>query len=80
MISGLSIPGGLFRLNSATNGRGAPYTLYTLGFIDSFGWLSGNHSLKFGGEIRLVRLYTDRLGGTTYTYSNLSSFLTNTAA
>ena len=34
--------------------------------------------MKFGGEIRLIRLYTDRLGGTTYTYSNLTSFLTNT--
>ena len=26
----------------------------------------------------MIRLYTDRLGGTTYTYSNLTSFLTNT--
>src|SRR4030095_7982784 len=32
----------------------------------------------FGGELRFIRLYTDRLGGTTYTYSNLNSFLTNT--
>ena len=78
--AGLSIPGGLFRLNSATNGRGAPYTPYTIGMIDSFGWVNGSHSLKFGGEIRLVRIYTDRLGGTTYSYSNLTSFLANTAS
>ncbi|HXI94393.1 MAG TPA: TonB-dependent receptor, partial [Blastocatellia bacterium] len=78
--AGLSIPGGLFRLNSATNGRGAPYTPYTIGLIDSFGWIQGSHSLKFGGEVRLLRLYTDRLGGTTYSYSNLANFLANTAS
>src|SRR5262245_35453212 len=77
--SGISIPSGLFRLNSATNGRGAPYTAYTLAPMDNFSWLLGNHSLKFGGEVRLVRLYTDRLGGTTYSYGNLSSFLQNNA-
>jgi hypothetical protein len=77
--SGISIPGGLFRLNSATNGRGAPYTAYTIAPMDNFSWLLGNHSLKFGGEVRLVRLYTDRLGGTTYSYGNLSSFLQNNA-
>ena len=78
--AGLSIPGGLFRLNSATNGRGAPYTPYTIGLIDNFSWSRGSHSLKFGEEVRFIRLYTDRLGGTTYSYSNLTSFLANTAS
>lgn len=78
--AGLSIPGGLFRLNSATNGRGAPYTPYSIGIIDSFSWIQGTHSFKFGGEVRLLRLYTDRLGGTTYSYSNLNNFLANTAS
>lgn len=78
--AGLSIPGGLFRLNSATNGRGAPYTPYTIGLIDTLGWVRGNHSLKFGGEIRFVRMWTDRRGGTTYSYSNLTNFLANTAS
>src|SRR5262249_8342940 len=78
--AGVSIPRGLFRLNSATNGRGAPYPPYTIGLVDNLSWLRGNHNIKFGGEIRFVRLYTDRLGGTTYSYSNLSNFLTNTAA
>jgi hypothetical protein len=78
--AGLSIPGGLFRLNSATNGRGAPYTPYTIGLIDNFSYLRGNHSVKAGGEVRLIRLYTDRLGGVTYTYANLASFLANNAS
>ena len=75
--SGISIPGGLVRANSATNGRGQPYTPYSLSFIDSFNITSGNHNVKFGGEVRLIRLYTDRLGGTTYTFSNLAAFLSN---
>jgi len=78
--SGISIPGGLVRANSATNGRGQPYTPYSLGFIDSLNWIRGNHNIKFGGEVRLIRLYTDRLGGTTYTFSNLNAFLANTPA
>lgn len=76
--SGISIPGGLVRANSATNGRGQPYTPYSLGFIDNLSWLHGNHAIKIGGEVRLIRLYTDRLGGTTYTFSNLAAFLGNT--
>ncbi|MEQ1604447.1 MAG: carboxypeptidase regulatory-like domain-containing protein [Pyrinomonadaceae bacterium] len=76
--SGVSIPGGLVRANSATNGRGQPYTPYSLGFIDSLSWIRGNHNVKFGGEYRMIRMYTDRLGGTTYTFSNLASFLANT--
>lgn len=76
--SGISIPGGLVRANSATNGRGQPYTPYSLGFIDSLNYIRGNHNFKFGGEVRMIRMYTDRLGGTTYTFSSLANFLTNT--
>lgn len=76
--AGTAVPGGLVRANSATNGRGQPYTPYTLSFVDNLNWTNGNHNFKFGGELRLIRVYTDRLGGTTYTYSNLNSFLTNT--
>jgi hypothetical protein len=76
--AGTAVPGGLVRANSATNGRGQPYTPYSLSFVDSLNWTRGNHNTKFGGELRMIRLYTDRLGGTTYTFSNLNSFLTNT--
>ena len=33
--SGIAIPGGLVRANSATNGRGQPYDPYSLSFVDS---------------------------------------------
>ncbi len=76
--SGLAIPGGLLRQNSATNGRGAPYRPYSLSFIDNLTWTAGAHTVKLGAEYRMIRMETDRLGGTTYTWSNLNDFLANT--
>lgn len=72
-----SSTGGLVRQNSASNGRGAPYDPYSVSFIDTHTQVFGNHSLKVGGEVRLIRMATDRLGGITYTYSNLNAFLAN---
>ncbi len=77
--AGVSTPGGLIRANSAQNGRGQPYTPYSLSFVDNLNWTKGNHSFKFGGEFRRIRLYTDRQGGITYTYSSISNFLINSA-
>jgi hypothetical protein len=75
--SGITVPGGLVRSNSAQNGRAQPYDPYTLSFIDSVSSLRGNHYLKAGGEARLVRMSTDRLGGTTYSFTNVNAFLNN---
>ncbi len=69
--------GGLVRSNSTQNGRGQPYTNYTLSFIDNLSVVKGDHNLKFGFEFRPVRLYTDRLGGTTYTFSNINDLIAN---
>src|SRR3989441_6825271 len=78
--TGIAVAGGLVRLNSQANGRGAPYTPWTLSFIDSLSHISGKHTMKVGGEVRTVRFYTDRNGGTQYTYNNLSDFLANRLA
>jgi hypothetical protein len=75
--AGASRLGGLVRSNSTQNGRGQPYTNYTLSFVDNLSWVKGNHNYKFGGELRPIRIYTDRLGGTTYTYANLNDLLAN---
>ena len=77
--SGIAVPGGLIRGSSAFNGSGFPYTPYSLSFIDNLSWVKGNHTFKFGVEVRTLRLYTDRLGGTTYSFSNLNDFLANKA-
>lgn len=76
--AGIAVPGGLIRSNSAQNGRGQPYTPYSLSFIDNVNWTKGNHGIKFGGEIRRIRMWTDRQGGLTYTWSSINNFLTNT--
>ena len=49
------LPGGLLRQNSAANGRGRPYNPYSLSIIDALTWTRGRHSLKLGGEARLIR-------------------------
>src|SRR5690242_18747240 len=49
--AGTAVPGGLVRANSATNGRGQPYTPYSLSLVDSVNWTNGNHNVKFGGEV-----------------------------
>ncbi|MCC7007490.1 MAG: TonB-dependent receptor [Acidobacteria bacterium] len=78
--SGIAVPGGLVRANSATNGRGQPYDPYTVSIIDALTTARGAHLLKVGGEFRAIRMSTDRLGGTTYTFQNLSAFLNNQAS
>jgi hypothetical protein len=70
--------GGLVRSNSAQNGRAQPYTSYSLTLADSLSWIWNNHTFKLGLEIRPLRMYTDRLGATTYTYSNINALLNNT--
>jgi hypothetical protein len=78
--AGTAIPGGLVRANSATNGRGQPYTTYSLNLVDDISWTQDRHSFKFGGEVRLNRFYTDRQGGTTYVFNNITDFLANRPA
>lgn len=75
--AGASSLGNLIRSNSTQNGRSQPYTTYTMSFIDNLSVTEGSHSMKFGFEFRPVRIYTDRLGGTTYTFSNLAGLLAN---
>ena len=40
--------------------------------------IAGNHFVKIGGDVRLIRMSTDQLGGITYTYPNVTAFLANT--
>ena len=78
--AGFTTPAGLNRANSASNGRGQPYTNYSLAFIDNLSVLRGSHNTKFGFEYRKIQIRTDRLGGATYTYNDPASFLSNTLA
>ena len=75
--SGIVVPGGLVRASSATNGRGQPYDPWSLAFSDTITRISGNHLFKFGVDVRMIRMTTDQLGGTTYTFPNITAFLAN---
>src|SRR5206468_704828 len=75
--SGIVVPGGLVRANSATNGHAQPYDPYSLTFADSLSYVRGAHYAKFGVESRMIRMATDRIGGVTYTFPNLTAFLAN---
>ncbi len=76
--SGVVVAGGLSRLNSATNGRAAPYRPYSLSFLDTMTWTRQAHTVKMGAEFRQIRIAHDQQGGTTYTFGNIAGFLANT--
>ena len=75
--SGIVVPGGLVRANSATNGHAQPYDPYSLTFADALTYIRGNHYTKFGAESRMIRMSTDRVGGVTYSFPSLTAFLAN---
>ena len=75
--TGVTTPGGLVRANSATNGHASPYDPYSLTIADSITRVTGNHVIKAGGDVRMIRMETDRIGGTTYSFANIDAFLAN---
>lgn len=75
--TGTVSPGGLTRQSSAAGGRAQPIDPRTFSFIDNLSWTRGGHSMKFGGEARLLQVDFDQLGGFTFTYGNIRDFLLN---
>ena len=76
--TGVASPGGLVRVNSAGNGRSAPYEPYSLTFADTISRLQGSHFVKAGVDVRAIRMAMDQQGGITYTFQNIGQFLANT--
>jgi hypothetical protein len=72
---GYALPTGLLRISTAFNGRAAPYTNYSLSFIDNLTLIRGSHNIKIGVEVRPQRISNAILGGTTYTFPNIQGFL-----
>ena len=75
--TGFTEPGGLTRQSSAGNGRAQPIRPTSFSYIDNVSWTKGNHSFKFGGEVRQLKVDFDQLGGITYSYGNVTDFLLN---
>src|SRR6185295_7632947 len=76
--SALASPGGLVRVNSAGNGRSAPYNPYSLTFADTLSRSAGTHFMKAGADVRMIRMEFDQQGGITYSYGGITQFLANT--
>ncbi|MCU1259588.1 MAG: hypothetical protein JWO80_2473 [Bryobacterales bacterium] len=78
--SGYASPTGQTKISSAFSGKAAPYTNYSLSFIDSLSWIHGAHNAKFGVEVRPQQIKTAFLGGTTYSFSGIQGFMAGTPA
>lgn len=75
--TGFNEPGGLTRQSSAGNGRSQPIRPISYSFVDNLSWTKGNHNFKFGGEVRLLKVSFDQLGGTVYSFGNIRDFVLN---
>jgi len=77
-VAGLTNVGSLISLSSSFNGVGAPYTAQSFSYIDNLSFIAGHHTMKFGVEVRPLSLYNNQIGGTTYTYNSINTFISNT--
>lgn len=75
--TGFTEPGGLTRQSSAANGRAQPIHPTSLSYINNLSWTKGNHTFKFGGEVRQLFVDFSQLGGITYSYGSVTDFLLN---
>jgi Carboxypeptidase regulatory-like domain/TonB dependent receptor len=78
--SSYASPTGQIKISSAFSGKAAPYTNYSLSFIDSLTVIRGSHNIKAGIEVRPVRISTAFLGGTTYSFTGIQGFMAGTPA
>jgi hypothetical protein len=85
--NGISQPIGLPQISVAGGGLnfGGPSTAplvrgdTTFVIADTFNWLRGRHSLKFGGEFRQFLNNNHRLGPGTFNFASLAAFLAGNA-
>lgn len=73
--SSYASPTGQIKVSTAFTGKAAPYTNYSLSFIDSLTVIRGKHNLKAGVEIRPARIETAFLGGTSYSFTGIQGFM-----
>ena len=76
--SSYASPTGQIKVSSAFSGKAAPYTNYSLSFIDSLTVIRGSHNIKAGVEIRPQRIKNAFLGGTTYSFAGIQGFMAGT--
>jgi hypothetical protein len=77
-VSQVVSPTGQIKLSSAFPGRSAPYTNYSLSFIDNLTMIHRNHTTKMGVEIRPLFIKSAFYGGTAYSFNGIQGFLSGT--
>ncbi len=73
-------PGGLVQMVNGDWGRGALYHGSSWNFSDHLDLLLSSHSVKVGGEARMVRMPLQTMGGTVYRFLNPDTLLSNSDA
>ncbi len=73
--SSYASPTGQIKVSSSFSGKAAPYTNYSLSFIDNLTLLRGKHNIKAGVEFRPQHISTAFLGGTTYSFTGIQGFM-----
>lgn len=76
--SSYASPTGQIKVSSSFSGKAAPYTNYSLSFIDNLSILRGNHNYKIGVEFRPSVIRNAFLGGTTYSFNGIQGFMAGT--
>ena len=76
--SSYASPTGQIKVSSAFSGKAAPYTNYSLSFIDNLNLIRGSHNIKIGVEIRPQHIENAFLGGTTYSFNGIQNFMAGT--
>ena len=66
--SGSRCPAASFAPTARSNGRAQPYDPYSLSFADSRERVPATTSSSSAAKSALIRMSTDRIGGTTYTF------------
>ena len=82
-IGGAAQSGGIGIINPTGAGstpitHGSAFTPYEYTFMDNLSWTRGHHSFKVGAEYNPRGMYMDQLGGATWLFTDLNSFLANT--
>src|SRR5262245_15579578 len=82
-IGGAAQSGGIGIINPTGAGstpitHGSSFTPYEYTFMDNLSWTSAHHTFKAGAEYNPRGMYMDQLGGATWLFTDLNSFLANT--
>jgi hypothetical protein len=75
--TGVARSGLLIRGSSNTSAIGVSFDPRSISLSDSLTWTRGRHTMKFGGEYRMIESKYQFLGSTEITYNSIDDFINN---